>query len=167
VEHPVYQVPGSQTKHQRVIMGDPGYVGTSRTCANVIVPYGRPHHGQLTAEQKQANRIIPRDRILIENFSGARKLFWYKYRMTSLLPTSRVCSGTGSGILPGSLRMMKSVFANKTRLASSCRLHVETGMGAWDFLDILYTSMPEPYRMVPAARLDGSNCDSQEELSAI
>jgi hypothetical protein len=54
------------------------------------------------------------------------------------LTTSRACSGTGSGVLPGSQRMMESIFANKVRFASTCRLHVEFGMGAGGTLDTLY-----------------------------
>jgi hypothetical protein len=51
----------------------------------------------------------------------------HKYGITSLLTTSRACSGTGSCILPGSLRIMENLFANKTRFASSYRLDVEIG----------------------------------------
>jgi hypothetical protein len=58
-------------------------------------------------------------------------------RMTSLLTTSSACSGTGSGVLPGSLRMVESILTNKTRFGSSCRLHVEIGIGTGDFLDTL------------------------------
>jgi hypothetical protein len=62
----------------------------------------------------------------------------HKHGMTSLLVTFRACSGTGSGVLPGSLRMMEIILANKTRFASLCRLHVEIGMEAAEFLDTLY-----------------------------
>jgi hypothetical protein len=36
------------------------------------------------------------------------------------LRTTRTCSGTGSGVLPRSLRMMESTVSNNTRFASSC-----------------------------------------------
>jgi hypothetical protein len=47
--------------------------------------------------------------------------------------TSRAYSGTGSGVLFESLRMTESIPANKTRFVSSCRLHVEIGMGPGTF----------------------------------
>jgi hypothetical protein len=53
--------------------------------------------------------------------------------MTSLLRTSRACSGTGSGLLAGSLRMMDSRLANQKRFASSCRLHIEIRIGVGTF----------------------------------
>jgi hypothetical protein len=62
----------------------------------------------------------------------------HKRGMTSLLMTSKACSGTGSIVLPGSLGMMESISTNKIRFASSCPLRVEIGMGASDFLDTLY-----------------------------
>jgi hypothetical protein len=61
----------------------------------------------------------------------------HKYGMTSFWTTSRACSGTGPGLLLGSLKMMESRFVNKTRFASSCRLYVETRVGAGNFMDTL------------------------------
>jgi hypothetical protein len=62
--------------------------------------------------------------------------------MTSLLTTSKVCSGTGSGVLPGSLRVTESILANEARFASSSRLHVEIGIG-------LVISWHPVYREIP------------------
>jgi hypothetical protein len=62
--------------------------------------------------------------------------------ITSLLTTSKVCSGTRSGVLPGLLRMMENILANETRFASSSRLHVEIGIG-------LVISWHPVYREIP------------------
>jgi hypothetical protein len=57
-----------------MIMGDLGYIGINMTdCRNALLPHKRPPHRELTEQQKTENRILSRDRILVENFFGPWK----------------------------------------------------------------------------------------------
>jgi hypothetical protein len=51
-------------------VGDTGYVGT-----RLQVPYKKPRKGQLTAEQKRANRALSRRRIAAEHGIGKMKIW--------------------------------------------------------------------------------------------
>jgi hypothetical protein len=55
-------------------MGDLGCLGIIRPCPNALLPHKKPASGQLTAEQKQENRILSRDCLLAENFFGRWKM---------------------------------------------------------------------------------------------
>jgi hypothetical protein len=57
----------------KLILADLGYLGIQRSGARAVLPH-KPAAGQeLTAQQKKENRILPQDRILIENFFGRCK----------------------------------------------------------------------------------------------
>jgi transposase len=45
-------------------------------CPNTLLPHKKPAGGQLAAEQKQENRILSPDRILVENFFGRWKMIF-------------------------------------------------------------------------------------------
>jgi hypothetical protein len=62
-----YRPPGSVTRRQRIVIADLGYLIISRASPGAILPHKRPARGELTSEQKHHNRILSRDRILVEN----------------------------------------------------------------------------------------------------
>jgi hypothetical protein len=68
-----YQPPGAAGRRHRIIMGDLAYPEITRTCPGAIFPHKRPARGELTSDQKRDNRILSRDRIVVENFFGRWK----------------------------------------------------------------------------------------------
>jgi transposase len=78
---------------QNTIMGDLGYLGIIHTCPKAILPHKHPPHGQLTEHQKEVNRRLFRDRILVENFFGRWKALFgicHKVYRTNLKELGKV-----------------------------------------------------------------------------
>jgi hypothetical protein len=55
------------------ILADLGYLGITRTCPMAILPYKRQPGRELGEAQKEHNRKLSRDRILVENCFGRWK----------------------------------------------------------------------------------------------
>jgi hypothetical protein len=55
---------------RRVILDDRRDVGIRRTIPEAMLPYKRRLHQELSPEQLEFNRVLGRNRILIENFFG-------------------------------------------------------------------------------------------------
>jgi hypothetical protein len=58
-----------------LVRGDSGYQGIAKLHKNSEIPKKKPKGGELTAEEKDENRRISRDRILIENINAKVKVF--------------------------------------------------------------------------------------------
>ena len=54
---------------------DSGYQGILKFHANSETPKKKPRGGELTSDEKEENRRISRDRILIENINAKVKVF--------------------------------------------------------------------------------------------
>jgi len=66
-----------------LMIGDKGYQGIHSIHAHSLIPFKKPRNGQLTAEQKEFNRILSKFRILIEHVNRRIKrfkIFQYRYR---------------------------------------------------------------------------------------
>jgi hypothetical protein len=57
----------------KLIMGDLGHLGIARSAVMVLLAHKRRKGRDLTNNQKEENRILSRDRILVENFFGRWK----------------------------------------------------------------------------------------------
>jgi len=57
------------------VRGDSGYQGILKLHKNSETPKKKPKGGELTQEEKDENRRISRDRILIENINAKIKVF--------------------------------------------------------------------------------------------
>jgi len=57
------------------IQGDSGYQGILKLHINSETPKKKPKGGELTAEEKEENRRISRERILVENINAKIKVF--------------------------------------------------------------------------------------------
>jgi hypothetical protein len=55
---------------RKLILVDLGYMGIRRTIPEATLPYTRLPHQELSPEQVEFNRILGRNRMLIENFVG-------------------------------------------------------------------------------------------------
>jgi hypothetical protein len=58
---------------RKLIMGDLGYVGIQKSGVRALLPHKRGRGQDLTEEQKEENRKLSHDRILVENFFGRWK----------------------------------------------------------------------------------------------
>lgn len=57
-----------------VVQGDSGFQGLQKIYENVSLPHKKPRGGELTAEQKEENRQLSRERVRCENaFSGVKR----------------------------------------------------------------------------------------------
>jgi hypothetical protein len=63
----------SGREQPRWIMGDLGHVGINRPGARAVLPFKRPPGQHLGEQQKQHNKDLSLDRILVENFFGRWK----------------------------------------------------------------------------------------------
>jgi hypothetical protein len=61
---------GNSSSQCLPIMGDLGYQGIQRSCPGAVLPHKKPPGGHLTREQKEANRLLSHDRVLVDNFLG-------------------------------------------------------------------------------------------------
>jgi len=66
---------GSAVSDSIKIQGDSGYQGILKLHINSETPKKKPKGGELTAEEKEENRRISRERILIENINAKIKVF--------------------------------------------------------------------------------------------
>jgi hypothetical protein len=57
----------------RQFLADSGYQGLQRSIPEVILPFKKPRNDELTEEQKEHNRTLSRNRIIVENFFGRWK----------------------------------------------------------------------------------------------
>jgi hypothetical protein len=57
----------------KLIMTDLGYIGINRSVARVGLPHKRNRGNDLSEIQKDKNRVLSRNRILLENFFGRWK----------------------------------------------------------------------------------------------
>lgn len=55
---------------------DKGYMGISAIYPTAVIPHKKPPHQELTEAQKEYNRIISEDRILVERWFGRHKGNW-------------------------------------------------------------------------------------------
>jgi hypothetical protein len=62
-----------QRIHHRPILADLGYCGIQTAIPEAILPYKRARGGTLEEAKRDFNRVLSRDRILIENFFGRWK----------------------------------------------------------------------------------------------
>jgi hypothetical protein len=60
---------GSGLGRPKLIMGDLRYVGINRSGARVVLPHKRTRGHDLSEIQKDENRVLSRNRILVENYS--------------------------------------------------------------------------------------------------
>ena len=58
------------------ILADGGYNGIRRIYCEAVIPYKKPPHGRLTEEQREANRTLGQDRVVVERFFGRMKGYW-------------------------------------------------------------------------------------------
>jgi hypothetical protein len=56
-----------------IILADLGYIGITRVCPNAVLPHRKPPFRPLAEAKQKENRVLSRDRILIENFFGRWK----------------------------------------------------------------------------------------------
>ncbi len=69
-----------------LIQGDAGFDGLQREYVNVQVSHKKPRGGELTAEQKQENRTLAKERVVVEHsFSGLKR-----YRIASDVYRNRI-----------------------------------------------------------------------------
>jgi hypothetical protein len=57
----------------KLIMGDLGYLAINRSGARAVLPHKRVRGHDLSEVQKEENRMLSRDRIIVENFFGRWK----------------------------------------------------------------------------------------------
>jgi hypothetical protein len=50
------------------ILADLGYQGILHTCQGAILPHKKPPGRELTDEQKEHNRLVAKDRVIVENY---------------------------------------------------------------------------------------------------
>ena len=50
------------------ILADGGYQGIRRIYSEAIIPHRKPSHGRLTDEQRESNRLLSQDRVIVERF---------------------------------------------------------------------------------------------------
>jgi hypothetical protein len=55
------------------MMGDLGYLAIQKGGVRALVPHKRGKRQDLTEEEKEKNRVLSHDRILVENFPGRWK----------------------------------------------------------------------------------------------
>ena len=58
------------------ILADGGYNGIRRIYCEAVIPHKKPPHGRLTEEQREANRSLGQDRVVVERFFGRMKGYW-------------------------------------------------------------------------------------------
>ena len=69
-----------------LIQGDAGFDGLQRDYVNVEVSHKKPKGGELTAEQKEENRVLAKERVVVEHaFSGVKR-----YRIASDVYRNRI-----------------------------------------------------------------------------
>lgn len=69
-------------------MVDSGFQGVQKQYVNIRLPHKKPKGGELTAEQKQENRELAKERVVGENaFSGVKR-----YRAVSDIYRNRVAN---------------------------------------------------------------------------
>ena len=69
-----------------LIQGDAGFDGLQRDYVNVEVSHKKPKGGKLTAEQKEENRALAKERVVVEHaFSGVKR-----YRIASDVYRNRI-----------------------------------------------------------------------------
>ena len=69
-----------------LIQGDAGFDGLQRDYVNVEVSHKKPKGGELTAEQKEENRALAKERVVVEHaFSGVKR-----YRIASDVYRNRI-----------------------------------------------------------------------------
>ena len=56
-------------------LADKGYQGLDKEHPNVVTPFKKPKNGQLTAEQRQFNRLLSKYRIRVEHVIRSLKIF--------------------------------------------------------------------------------------------
>jgi hypothetical protein len=71
----VFKQTGCQIAQATCLLGDSGYQGLQGEHQNSQTPAKKPKGGELTAEQKQANRELSRRRIVVENVIRHVKIF--------------------------------------------------------------------------------------------
>ena len=63
--------------HQNcTVLGDSGYQGLANELQGGITPHKKPRGGELNEQQVNENRIIGRNRIIVENWFGRHKVLW-------------------------------------------------------------------------------------------
>ncbi|MDT3677072.1 MULTISPECIES: transposase family protein [Microcystis] len=70
------------------VLVDSGFQGVQKQYVNIRLPHKKPKGGELTAEQKQENRELAKERVVGENaFSGVKR-----YRAVSDIYRNRVAN---------------------------------------------------------------------------
>ena len=79
------------------LLADGGYLGIRTTYPEAVIPYRKSPHKGLTFEQKEANRLLSQDRVVVERFFGRLKAYWgilqkpYRSERSSLDALMRIC----------------------------------------------------------------------------
>jgi hypothetical protein len=63
---------GHRTRH-KIILADLSYQGIRTTIPEAILPHKKPPNGTLSQQEKDFNKLLSRDRFLVENFFGRWK----------------------------------------------------------------------------------------------
>ena len=58
------------------ILADGGYLGICTTYPETIIPVQRLPNQHLTPAQRETNRLLSRDRAIVERYFGRLKLYW-------------------------------------------------------------------------------------------
>ena len=81
------------------ILADGGYLGIRTTYPEAIIPIRKPPNQHLTPTQKESNRLLSQDRVIVERFFGRLKLYWgilqkpYRCDRGSMFTLIKICVG--------------------------------------------------------------------------
>ena len=72
----VRQNDGTNIPTRPAILADGGYAGITNNYPEAVIPRRKRPHGQLSDEDREYNRLLSHDRVIVERFFGRLKGYW-------------------------------------------------------------------------------------------